>query len=108
MDLRVDWSPGAFSTRMVFKGLGERHDGAGPGAPSGKETEGPHREGPAQREEDGGARARTQSLPDEGLVGGREQGEFEDVRGMRGWLTGVSRGSLKTWGEGGRGVGCSV
>ena len=81
MDLRVDWSPGAFSTRMAFKGLGEGRDGAEPGAPSGKETERPHREGPAQREEDSGARARTQSLPDEGLVDGSEQGEFEDVGG---------------------------
>ena len=104
----MDWSPGAFSTRMAFKGLGEGRDGAEPGAPSGKETERPHREGPAQREEDSGARARTQSLPDEGLVDGSEQGEFEDVGGMRGWLMEVSRGSLKTWGEGSRGVGCSV
>ena len=72
---------------MAFKGLGEGHDGAEPGAPRGKEPEGPHREGPAQREEDSGARAeRRTSL-------------------MRGWLTEASRTSLKTGGRrGGAGV----
>ena len=63
MDLRVDWSPGAFSTRMAFKGLVEGRDGAEPGAPSRKETEGSHRKGPAQREEDGGARAENAEPP---------------------------------------------
>ena len=37
-----------------------------------------------------------------------EQGRGPRASLTRGWLMEVSRGSLKTWGEGSRGVGCSV